>query len=854
MTQPVTDTKAEGILPGRAGSESDQSVLSDQALSRYVERKLELGAQLRMLRELLKVRRSEARVAACDALLSKLAEDRFTLAVLGQFSRGKSSLMNAVIGREILPVGLVPLTSAVTVLRFGPRERLLVRMQGWAFLHEAPLVELADYVTEKGNPGNRKQVQAVYVEVPVPFLRRGLEFVDTPGISSAIRANTATTYGFLPSCDAAIFVTGADSPLTEAEIRFLRDVRAHVGKLFLVLNKIDLARESEGTDAISFVTAALRRETGVADSRVFPVSARMALDAKQAKDGALLARSGFPEFEAALAEFLARERSDLLLKSTLEKAERLASGELAEAAIRQEAGALPPELRERRRGELEAGLRAHAAERAAILRELSESFESLAIDRFEQPLAALLAQEARTGATRLARLMPHLRRIWPGRAASRFMRGWRGSFGRKAAAWYADGLMRAMEGTPPGSLPGFEALERNLAGIVGIAAAMARAQTPPGGDGQVVPPWQPPGAFPTPPVPELAKRPPVPPLLRFLPVALAGEAFKDQIRSWIAAFVAEFRMFALRSARQAAREAFAAWAAAVETFAARHEARAMELLAGVPPPDFDGTVTALERVRTRLRRLEAHMKGSDEAVGEAEVESGGKIRTRVALAPVEPYRDLSTPGCPVCDRLADVASRYTSWLQYALTTDERAQDAFAADLGLCPLHLWQLEAVSSPVGISAGQAKLAKRIEGMLQRAAEGAEGGSKSMPAPPAASRCPMCRLIEEQETEYLSKMLVILRDPAGKEAYGHSQGLCLRHLASVAARLDGPLRSFVLRHAADRFREWSGDMRSFALKTEALRRDLRHSDEEAAYWRALTHIAGSRAVCLPWANDREI
>ncbi|MGH7997042.1 MAG: dynamin family protein, partial [Opitutaceae bacterium] len=177
----------EAILTAEDGA-------AETRLQSYERLKLALGAQVRLLRESLKGRGDAQRAERCDALMTKLAEDRFTLAVLGQFKRGKSSLMNAVIGREILPVGLLPLTSAITVLRFGPSERLLVRHAHWAFLEEAPLEELPNFVTEKGNPGNRRQVQAAYLELPLPFLRHGLEFVDTPGIGSAISANTATTH------------------------------------------------------------------------------------------------------------------------------------------------------------------------------------------------------------------------------------------------------------------------------------------------------------------------------------------------------------------------------------------------------------------------------------------------------------------------------------------------------------------------------------------------------------------------------------------------------------------------------------------------------------------------------------
>jgi Dynamin family len=90
-------------------------------------------------------------------LLTRLAEDRFTVVVAGRFSRGKSSLMNAVLGLDRLPTGIVPLTSVITYVRYGTSERVLLNYEGTRLRGEATLQELPDYVTEKGNPGNAKR-------------------------------------------------------------------------------------------------------------------------------------------------------------------------------------------------------------------------------------------------------------------------------------------------------------------------------------------------------------------------------------------------------------------------------------------------------------------------------------------------------------------------------------------------------------------------------------------------------------------------------------------------------------------------------------------------------------------------
>lgn len=309
---------------GSAETKAGETAANLEKLKSYTRVKLAIAAQVRQLSEILQKRNSQPRAAQCQELMVKLAEDRFTLAVLGQFKRGKSSLMNAIIGRNLLPTGVLPLTSAITVLRYGPRERLVVRRAGWALAEEAPVQQLADFVTEKGNPGNAKGVETACVELPLPFLRRGLEFVDTPGVGSSIEANTATAYGFLPQCDAVLFVTSVEAPMTEVEMDFLRTIRQYVGKIFFAANKTDLLDGNKLLQVLEFTAATLRAHMGGATIRVFPVSSRLALQAKlDGSDHDGFARSGLEDLETDLVDFLTREKSGTFLAAMVEKVVRI---------------------------------------------------------------------------------------------------------------------------------------------------------------------------------------------------------------------------------------------------------------------------------------------------------------------------------------------------------------------------------------------------------------------------------------------------------------------------------------------------------------------------------------------------
>jgi ribosome biogenesis GTPase A len=138
---------------------------------------------------------------ALRAARDRVAEDRFNLVVLGEFKRGKSTLINALLQRDLLPVGVVPLTSVVTVIGAprgsdAPGEHLVVRFADGRE-RERPLEELERYVTEARNPGNRLGVERAHIELDHELLRAGLELVDTPGIGSIHGHNTDVARGFL---------------------------------------------------------------------------------------------------------------------------------------------------------------------------------------------------------------------------------------------------------------------------------------------------------------------------------------------------------------------------------------------------------------------------------------------------------------------------------------------------------------------------------------------------------------------------------------------------------------------------------------------------------------------------------
>jgi hypothetical protein len=210
-----------------------------------------------------------------DALAQRLAEGRFYVACVGQFKRGKSTLLNGLVGDPILPTGVVPVTSVVTVLRYGERRAARVKVGGsWAPCDPS---QLADFVSEDQNPGNRRAVEAVEVFVPSQLLAHGMCLVDTPGVGSVFEENSAATHAFVPHVDAALVVLGADPPVSAAELRLVGEIAARAEHLVFVLNKVDRVSERERSEAAAFCERLLRERLGKPVKALLQVSATEAL-------------------------------------------------------------------------------------------------------------------------------------------------------------------------------------------------------------------------------------------------------------------------------------------------------------------------------------------------------------------------------------------------------------------------------------------------------------------------------------------------------------------------------------------------------------------------------------------------
>ena len=254
-----------------------------------------------------------------DELEKRLSQGRFHLAVLGQVKRGKSTLLNALLGEDVLPTSVIPLTAIPTFIQYGEKRLLRVRYndnrpdtklkgEPTQWLNK----QLMGFVTEDANPRNEKGVLQVEITHPAEILR-DVVLIDTPGIGSTYRHNTEATMNFLPQCDAALFLVSADPPITEVEVAFLKEIKNRVTRVFFVLNKVDYLTEAERETALGFYRTVLTRDAGInPDTQIFTISARKGWLAKESGDTQQWAESGLSEVFDHLIAFLAQEKSRVL--------------------------------------------------------------------------------------------------------------------------------------------------------------------------------------------------------------------------------------------------------------------------------------------------------------------------------------------------------------------------------------------------------------------------------------------------------------------------------------------------------------------------------------------------------------
>jgi GTP-binding protein EngB required for normal cell division len=201
------------------------------------------------------------------------AEDRsFEIAVFGRVSSGKSSLLNAILGTDVLPVGVTPVTAVPTRIVHGENPLLTVSFTD-APIKTFEIERLGEFATEQQNPKNGKHVTRITVTMPASRLATGVSFVDTPGLGSLATSGAAETLAYLPRCDLGVVLVDAGSTLTDGDLQTILALQEAAIPAHVLLSKADILERPDCDKTLAYMKEHIASETGL-DLPVYPVSVR----------------------------------------------------------------------------------------------------------------------------------------------------------------------------------------------------------------------------------------------------------------------------------------------------------------------------------------------------------------------------------------------------------------------------------------------------------------------------------------------------------------------------------------------------------------------------------------------------
>ena len=300
----------------------------ENSILNYTDLKGKVITQLVTLQALITGRGYKKKEVEIEELIRKLKEDQVNLVILGHFNRGKSTFINSLVGENLLPTSIIPLTSVITLIKYGEVFKADVYFKDKT-RREIAVEEIVSYATESGNPRNEKNVERIEVSFPAPYLKEGIVIVDTPGFSSVHVDNSLITQRYLPEADVAMFLIGVDPPISQTEVEFLKQTKVFTSKIFILQNKIDQVDPAERQQSLEFSRHIIETQLGLENLKIYPISAKLALEGELRRDPEKVAASLLPDFEKDLEAFLLREKGGTVLLASINQGLKL----LAEAKM-----------------------------------------------------------------------------------------------------------------------------------------------------------------------------------------------------------------------------------------------------------------------------------------------------------------------------------------------------------------------------------------------------------------------------------------------------------------------------------------------------------------------------------------
>ncbi len=187
------------------------------------------------------------------------SEKYIDVSILGQFKAGKSSFINSIIKKDILPTAVIPATSVITRIYYGKEDKAFVELEDGRTL-PIHLNEIADYVTEARNPKNVKQVKVANIEYSLLKELPHIRLIDTPGVGSIYLHNTQITKEWSSEIAIAIVCISAERPLSESDVELIHQLLKFSYRIVILITKCDLFNEQQINEIKNFLSESLYRE------------------------------------------------------------------------------------------------------------------------------------------------------------------------------------------------------------------------------------------------------------------------------------------------------------------------------------------------------------------------------------------------------------------------------------------------------------------------------------------------------------------------------------------------------------------------------------------------------------------
>ncbi|MGG2114148.1 dynamin family protein (plasmid) [Lysinibacillus capsici] len=235
-----------------------------------------------------------------NELLFDLEQNQYTFIVVGEFSTGKSSFINALIGQSILPVGITPTTATINILKYGDDAATVYYKDG--HVEQTNEAQLNDLIANKLEQADT--IDYVVLQKKLDFLKDDMIIIDTPGLNDLNEARVDVTYNYIPRADVVLFLLDCRTPLRKTEFEYITEALLKNGldRIIFIANFADDVPEEELDGIIQKIERQLLHALDLSTVTVIPFSAHEALEGKQLADAELLDISGYNQVMTNIEE------------------------------------------------------------------------------------------------------------------------------------------------------------------------------------------------------------------------------------------------------------------------------------------------------------------------------------------------------------------------------------------------------------------------------------------------------------------------------------------------------------------------------------------------------------------------